>query len=109
MSTVLNSSTEKSGYFIADGGCDTTVCAKGFTTISTTNRKTNLVGFKSNKVEYDIPIGTACTAVDLEDSTIIIKVNEALLLKDNSNSLLSSTQATEHRIMVDDVATRYGG
>ena len=106
MSTVLNSSTEKSGCFIADRGCDTTICGESLRTISTTNRKANLVGFKSDKVEYDIPIGTACTAVDLEDSTIIIEVNEALLLKDNSNSLLSCTQAREHGITVDDVATR---
>ena len=74
--TFAGKTNKENGVLIVDGGCDTTVCGNGFMTISTSNQKASLVGFAEDKVENNVPIGTAVTVVDLPDGTgLLLQVN----------------------------------
>ena len=55
-----------------------------------------------------LPIGTALTTVDLPDQTVLLEVNEAIIMEDNQSSLLSTSQVHEYGHKVHDVARRHG-
>ena len=57
----------------------------------------------------NLPIVTAVTAVDLPDGTFIVEIGEAIYIPENDTSLLSTFQAREHGVIVNDVARRHGG
>ena len=70
----------------------------------------SLVGFAEDKVENNVPIGTAVTAVDLPDRTaLVLQVNEGLILTGNNNSLLSCNQVRDYGVVINDVPKRFGG
>jgi len=55
-------------------------------------------------------IGSAITAVDLpDDKTILIKINEATILGEDANSLLSTTQAEHYGTIINNVPKSRGG
>ena len=95
---------------MADGCANTCIAAigKDITEVSSTQRTINLVGFDSDLTKKNIPIGSAVTVVDLSKGPIAIQLNETPLLENGSNSLLSTAQACEFVIIVDDVATCHG-
>jgi hypothetical protein len=94
---------------IIDSGTDSTTVGKNCTIIETTDRKANLTGFHDTLNITNAPIVTAAFAYDAEEGPIILVVNEAVYLENNSTSLLSTVQAREHGILVDDCAKRHGG
>ena len=113
LATVLNMKASKptDGILIIDGGCDTTVCGIGWKIISQDPiRKANLIGYSEDKTDQGIPIGSAITATNLPNGdTILLQVNEAVLLSKNKNSLLSCQQVRDFGIQVNDVPRKYGG
>ena len=111
LSYAMNTTTKGKGKLMADSCADTSIAAigNGFTEISHSDKTVTLVGFNDNLSKKEVPIGSAATAIDLPRKTIIIQLNEAPLLQDGSNSLLSTTQARESGVVVDDVAKRHGG
>ena len=53
---------------------------------------------------------TGITAVDLpDDTTVILRVNEATLLGEKANTLLSPTQIRENGHIIDERARKHGG
>ena len=55
-------------------------------------------------------IGSAITAVDLPDkTTILLKINEATLLGEKGNSLLSVTQAEYYGTIINNIPKSRGG
>ena len=108
-SSSSSTSTRSVGELLIDGGCDTSLCGNGFVVESTTERKVNVQGFNSDMKITHLPVVTAIAAVTLMDETIIIEVNEAIYVKGNRTSLLSTFQAREFGVQVHDTARRHGG
>ena len=108
---MANSTKSGTGKFMADGCADTSIAAigNGFVEVARTEQLITLVGFDKDLTKPNIPIGSAAAAVDLPTGTIIIQLNETPLLEGGSNSLLSTAQAREFGVIVDDVAKRHGG
>ena len=111
LSYAMNTTTKGKGKLMADSCADTSIAAigNGFTEISQSDKTVTLVGFNDDLSKKEVPIGSAAAAVDLPRRTIIIQLNEAPLLQNGTNSLLSTTQARESGIVVDDIAKRHGG
>ena len=63
-----------------------------------------LIRFDDDLSKEEILIGAAAAAINLPKKTIIIQLNEAPFLKGGSNSLLSTAQAREAGVIVNDVA-----
>ena len=74
---------ENTDFLIIDSGADTSTIAGDHWIIDEiTERKINLLGFKSDVTSHDVPVGSGITAIDLpDDSTILLKVNEAAILQ----------------------------
>ena len=111
MSSRLNALTTDDDYgtVLIDGGCDTTLCGQGWEIESVSERRVNVQGYADNVESISLPIGTAIAAVELDDQTVIVEANEAILMESNKNSLLSTFQVREFGHKVHDVARRHGG
>ena len=107
----MNTTTKGKGKLMADSCADTSIAAigNGFTEVSHSDKTVTLIGFNDDLSKKEVPIGSAATAIDLPRKTIIIQLNKVPLLQDGSNSLLSTAQAREGGVIVDDVAKRHGG
>ena len=111
MSFAMATATKGTGKLMTDGCADTSIVAlgNGFTEVSRSDKTVTLVGFDDDLSKKEIPVGSAVAAIDLPKRTIIIQLNEVPMLKGGSNSLLSTSQAREFGVIVDDVAKRHGG
>ena len=97
---------------ITDSGSDTIgIGGKAWIIDHITNRKVQVSGYhRKDTLTSDVPIGSGITAVDLPNSeTVLIRANEATLLGEDANTLLSTIQMRDHGIIIDDKATRHGG
>ena len=97
------------GTLLIDGGCDTTLCGRGFLVESTTSRTVDVTGFSDKMKVTHLPVVSAVTAFDLNGETLIFEVNESIYVEDNETSLLSTFQAREYGIVINDTAHRHGG
>jgi hypothetical protein len=113
ISTALNSRTEPIGKFlIVDGGSDTcSVGGQARVIDRLTDKVIGVTGFDKTSTLQNIKIGGAITACDLPDgsTTILLKVNEVLLLGKDGCSLLSIAQMHESQVNVDEKPDRHGG
>ena len=102
----MNTTTKGKGKLMADSCANTSIAAigNGFTEISHSDKTVTLVRFNDDLSKKKVPIGSAAAAIDLPRKTVIIQPNEAPLLQDGSNSLLSTAQARKVGVIVDDVA-----
>lgn len=98
-----------SGDLLVDGGCDTSLVGNGFVVESETLRTVNVQGFTNVVTLQELPIVTAVGKIIVDGEPIIIQINEAVYVEGNPTSLLSTFQAREHGVMVNDVAKRHGG
>ena len=75
------------------------------------DRTVTVVGFDNEKtIKKDVEIGMATTATDLPTGeTILLKVNEALLLGNQAPTLFSTIQMRAHSVEVNDVPKIFGG
>ena len=103
--------TEESKQLLIDSGCDTSAIGGSEWIIEDiTQRTVSVIGYQNTKKSEDIPIGSAITAVDLPDkTTILIKINEATLLGEHGNSLLSPLQARNYGTTINDIPKSQGG
>lgn len=97
------------GEILVDGGCDTSLVGRGFIVESTTSRSVSVQGFNDSMKLDKLPIVTAVTAVVLDGVTYLLVINECIHVEGNDTSLLSTFQAREHGVFVEDVAKRHGG
>ena len=104
-----SSKSMSEGEVLVDGGCDTSLVGQGFVVESTTSRTVSVQGFQEGLTLEELPIVTAVTAIDLPDGTFIIEMGEAIHIPSNETSLLSTFQAREHGVIVNDVAKRHNG
>ena len=111
LSYAMNTTTKGKSKLMADSCADTSIAAIGndFTEISCSDKTVTLVRFNDDLSKKEVPIGSAAAAIDLSRKTVIIQLNEAPLLQDRSNSLLSTAQARKGRVIVDDTAKKHGG
>lgn len=103
------STDDEHGQVLIDGGCDTMLCGKGWEIESVSARTINVQGYADQSEPLSLPIGTVLVAVDLEDQTVVIEANEAILMTDNHSSLMSTFQVREFGHTMDDVARRHEG
>ena len=94
---------------IVDGGCDTTVCGSTWRLLATTSRKVDIQGFSANLQKKNIPIVSAVSVAVINGERFLLRVNEALYLPTNANTLLSVIQLREFGVIVDDCAKRHQG
>ena len=60
-----------------------------------------VTGYDGDTTRDNIPIGTGLTAVDLpDDTTIILRANEATILGDKANTLFSEIQMEHNGVQV---------
>ena len=107
--------TTKTGdedFAFMDSGSDTSgLGGEAWNITKVTKRKVRVTGFENEKTaKNNVPIGTGITAVDLpDDTTVILRVNEATLLGEKANTLLSPTQIRENGHIIDERARKHGG
>ena len=82
------------GYL--DSGSDTTsIAGDAWIIESLTKRKVLVTSYDSDTTRKNIPIGTCLTAIDLpDDTTIIIRANEAMVLGEKANMVLGERANT---------------
>ena len=105
---------DQDGYEHAyiDNGSDTTsIGGHAWYIISKSEHKVTVVGYhQDHSLKDDLSVGTAVTAVELPDDTIIlIRVAEAILLGPRGSTLLSVTQMREYGVIVEETPRKYGG
>ena len=99
-------------YAYVDSASDTSgIGGKAWIIDSISDRQVSVEGYeKGSTVLEGIRIGSAITAVDLpNEETILLRVNEATILGEQGNSLLSTTQIREYGITIDDRPRMHGG
>ena len=107
--TTMSQDTNE-GRLIIDSGTNTTVMGRGFKVIEFTERYADLEGFSSDLTKNHVRIGSGVATVDLGmNGKVLIGVHEAPYLGEQANSLLSTAQARENGVWIDDRLTRHGG
>ena len=91
------------------GGCDTSLNGNGFYIEATNNMTVDIQGFTDNIKVKSLPSVSAVTAVDVGDEVILLELHECIALEANQISLLSTFQAQEAGVVVNDVAKRHNG
>ena len=93
-----------------DGGTNISLMGRVFRVIQYTNRYADMMGFASGvaKKRVRIALGVA-VYTNPEGLRTLIGLHEAPYLEHNTTSLLSTGQAREHGVWVDDVLQRHGG
>ena len=94
---------------LIDSGADTCLLGPEFYIESqSTDRIIDMQGFagSESKVE-NLPFGVGIAAVDLPDGTVIIRVNEGIVVP--YQSILSANQLQKLGTIVDDCPRQYGG
>ena len=98
------------GRLIIDSGTNTMVMGRGFKVIEFTERYADLEGFSSDLTKNHVRIGSGVATVDLGmNGRVLIGVHEAPYLGEQANSLLSTAQARENGVWINDRLTRHGG
>ena len=97
---------------IIDGGADTcSIGGEAWHIDFKSGRFVNVAGYdeKAGTIRSNVQIGGGVTAMDLPNGeTILIRVNEATIM-DDANTLLSTFQARDSGVYIDDRAKRHGG
>jgi hypothetical protein len=95
-----------------DSGSDTFGIGGNCWVIDTlTSKRVEIAGYDTSQtVRNNVPIGSGITAVDLPSGeTVLLRANEATVLGEDANTLMSVTQMRENGVGVFDIATRHGG
>ena len=92
------------GNLLVDGGCDTSLVGNGFVVESETFRTVNVQGFTNVVTLNELPIVTAVGEIIVNGEPILIQIDEAVYVEGDPTSLLSTFQAHEHGVRVNDVA-----
>ena len=99
-------------YAFIDTACDTCGLGGSAWVLDTmTKRKVQVAGYDQlHTIKDNVPIGSGITAIDLPNGeTLLLKVNEATILGNGANSLISVIQLRENGIDVDEKPRRHGG
>ena len=110
-STSIYSPNDHNNLLIIDSGADTSgIGGTEWIIDEITERSVNISGYNNHIYDKKSKIGSAITAVDLpDDTTILVKINEATLLGEEGNSLLSTTQAEYYGTIVNNFPRSRGG
>ena len=102
---------ERESVTIIDSGADTCILGKAWQVLAENpTRRANVVGFDHKaSVKRNLAIVTAVTAVDIDDKTYLLQINEAVFNSYAEHSLLSEFQMRKHGIKIDSVPLRHGG
>ena len=93
---------------MVDNGTDTSVRGKGWTVTADTGRKVNAVGFdKKAAVKKNLPVVSAVGAVDIDNETVLIQMNEAVCNETCHHSLTGEFQMREQVKKVDTVCKQF--
>jgi hypothetical protein len=74
-----------------------------------TDRHADICGFADELVKTNVRIGSGVALYEYQGVKMLLGLNEAPYLPDNSGSLLSTGQAREYGVWVNDVLKRHGG
>ena len=107
----LPSKHDHDGILIIDSGADTSgIGGTEWIIDEVTERSVNVSGYDNQIHSKNSKIGSAITAVDLPDeTTVLIKINEATLLGEKGNSLLSTIQAEHYGTEINNIPKFRGG
>ena len=100
---------EDEGRLLIDGGCDTSLVGNGFYVESTTNRTVDVQGFADDIKVESLPIVLAVTAVDMGKEVVLLELHECIAVAGNQVSLLSTFQAREAGVIVNDITKQHNG
>jgi len=92
-----------------DGGTNISLMGRVFHIVEFTNRTVDMVGFASGIEKSQVRIGSGVAVFESGNDKVLLGLHEAPYLPDNSISLLSTSQARENGVWVDDVLSRHGG
>ena len=110
-STTIYSPSAHQDLLIIDSGADTSgIGGTAWIIDEVTERSVSISGYNNHIQDKKCKIGSAITAVDLpDDTTVLLKINEATLLGEEGNSLLSTTQAEYYGTIINNVPRARGG
>ena len=100
----------KGSFQVVDGGANTSLMGPEYHILSTdTNRQVEVIGWDNNAKD-NMCIGNGITAVDIPGcDTILLQVNEGVVLGSKGSSLLATNQARAFGHEVYDNPRKYGG
>jgi hypothetical protein len=106
-SSLLSGSTAS---LCVDGGTNISLMGSIFRVIAWTNRYADMMGFASDVEKKRVRIASGVAVyTDSDGLRVLIGLHESPYLENNTTSLLSTGQAREHGVWVDDLSNRHGG
>ena len=107
----INLKTDVKRKPMEDGCAETSVISigNGFVEVFCNPPKVPLVIFDDDISKKYIPIGSAATATDLPNGTIIAQLNDTELLHGGENFLISTEQDREFGVAIQNVDKSHGG
>ena len=100
-------STSK-GHLIIDSRINVSVLGCTWAVVDT-GQHCEMSGFANNLVKSDIPVCSSKTVVEVGTQKVLLGMHKAPYLRNNTHGLLSTGQAQEFGMLVDNTLCRYGG
>ena len=92
-----------------DGGTNISMMGMSFKVTTWSNRYADMCGFADGLTKNNVRIGSGVSVYDNNGTKILIGLHEAPYLESNPGSLLSTGQARENGVWINDILTRHGG
>ena len=108
----LESNLQQVGYqstMCVDGGTNISLMGRSFKITTWSNREADMCGFADGLVKTNVRIGSGVSVYEYNGIKLLIGLHEAPYLQENAGSLLSTGQAREYGVWINDVLARHGG
>jgi hypothetical protein len=92
-----------------DGGTNISLMGRAFRITGMSNRFADMCGFADELIKSNVQIGSGVSLYEHNGVKLLIGLHEAPYLENNNGSLLSTGQARENGVWIDDVLKRHGG
>ena len=104
-----NQTEDTKSLMCIDGGTNISLMGRAFRITTWSNRYADMCGFADELVKSNVRIGSGVSLYEYNGVKLLIGLHEAPYLENNGGSLLSTGQAREHGVWIDDVLQRHGG
>ena len=92
-----------------DGGTNVSLLGAPFHVVAWSNQHADMSGFADELVVRNVRLGSGVAVTQVNGVKVMLGVHNAAIMPNNSGSLLSTGQAREHGVWLNDVLERHGG
>ena len=92
-----------------DGGTNISLMGRAFRITTWSDRYADMCGFADELIKSNVRIGSGVAVYENNGNKLLIGLHEAPYLENNAGSLLSTGQARENGVWINDVLKHHGG